>query len=386
MKVLYITTFYDKYGGAEVLIRETLEYFSIKNTVDVISVMPSSEVLSPNTTYNIDVEQTISFILDHVNRENYDLIHIFLGHSLLLKIAIELKKRGAKVLFHIIDAWFTFSYFKTKLDPLVDKDFFKIRDKFPESQVFKSFLTLSRTESEMEVISKDIQLNKFADIVLCCSRDVRKYIIKYHSASPKGVKLVPLYNRLNNSSKQKISANRINNIAYVGRISDSWKGFTTFLKATRYKDKALYVFDNTPNLHNYFSAFENYLKIDALKINIVNNVVDDAKIEAMEKIAMVVIPSIAEGFSFVMAEAMSLGKLVIVGAKFGGPKDVIKNGVNGFIFKPGDSKSLSDTIDKIDHLDMKCIRKISNNAVKTASRYSKKRYLMSLDKIYRELI
>ena len=101
MKVLYITTFYDKYGGAEVLIRETLEYFSIKNTVDVISVMPSSEVLSPNTTYNIDVEQTISFILDHVNRENYDLIHIFLGHSLLLKIAIELKKRGAKVLFHI---------------------------------------------------------------------------------------------------------------------------------------------------------------------------------------------------------------------------------------------------------------------------------------------
>lgn len=385
MKILYITTFYDKYGGAEVLIRETVDHFSKQHSIDIVSIMPSSEVLSPNKSYKIDVERTISFILDLVNREKYDFVHIFLGHSLMLKIAIELKKKKVKVLFHIIDAWFTFSYFKARLEPLIDKEFFCIRDQFPKSKAFKSFTALSNIESEMENVSKNIPLKKFADIVACCSKDVRNYIVKYHSGSTTNVKLVPLYKRLKDVNQQKIETSSINNIAYVGRISDSWKGFSTFLKANKNKKHKLYVFDNTPNILKYFSAFNKVLNLDHSKINIINNVVDDAKIEAMKSIGVVIIPSIAEGFSFVMIESMSLGKIVVVGAKFGGPKDVIKDGVNGFVFKSGDDRSLSKVIDQIGALNLEKLKKVSINAVKTASDYTMYRYMNNLEMIYKKI-
>lgn len=384
MKILYITTFYDKYGGAEALVKETSNYFLKNNSVDVISIMPSLKVFSPNKSYDIDVDHTISYILEKIESNNYDFVHVFLGHSLLLKIAIELKSHRVKVLFHIIDAWFTFPYFKERIEQLIDKDFFAIRKYFPKSEAFKSFVKLSKVESDMEILCKKVSLLEFADKIIVCSEDVRDYLIKYHNAPIKDINVVPLYNRLNKPKYEELISSNITNIAYIGRVSDSWKGFSILLKSINQKGYKLYVFDNTKNLNKYISAFKKIKDTGNSDLILVNNVIDDDKIEAMKNISIVVIPSIAEGFSFVMIESMSLGKIVIAGCKFGGPKDVIENGVNGFYFKPGNYKSLSKVLDKIKKLEFTELKKVSKNAFDTAKKYTKDRYLKSLDRTYEE--
>lgn len=385
MKILYITTFYDKQGGSEILFRETVEYFSKYNETDVISIMPSAKVTSPNKTYNINANYTISLILKKAEQGNYDFIHIFLGHSILLKISIELKKKGIKVLFHVIDPWFTFPYFKFKLDPLIDKDFFPIREKLPKSREFEAFSQLSSIEHEMEIVGKNISINKFADIVVCCSSDVREYFLKYHSPISRNVKIVPLYNRLGKFDPQTIKRNTINNVAYIGRISDSWKDFLILLKAINNKNFTLYVFDRSRNSQRYLNAYCKYIGFEKSKIKLINYSSDITKTETLSDIPIVVIPSIAEGFSFVMVESMSLGKIVVAGTRFGGPKDIIKNKVNGFMFKPGEYKSLSKTLDKITKQKISDNIKISKNAIFTSSIYTKDKYLNNLSKIYNKL-
>jgi len=67
------------------------------------------------------------------------------------------------------------------------------------------------------------------------------------------------------------------------------------------------------------------------------------KIAILKKINIFILPSYSEGFSRSILEAMSLGKPIIC-SPVGAHKDVIQDGVNGFIVKPGDVKMIAQKI------------------------------------------
>jgi glycosyltransferase involved in cell wall biosynthesis/GT2 family glycosyltransferase len=59
--------------------------------------------------------------------------------------------------------------------------------------------------------------------------------------------------------------------------------------------------------------------------------------------SVVVVPSLAESFGFVVLEAMSLGKPVVAAAT-GGIPELVTDGENGLLVPPADSRALSDAI------------------------------------------
>jgi glycogen(starch) synthase len=67
------------------------------------------------------------------------------------------------------------------------------------------------------------------------------------------------------------------------------------------------------------------------------------KLDALAAADVAVVPSIYEGFSIFLLEAMAAGKPVIA-TKTGIAQELIQNGKNGFLVNPGDAEDLSEKI------------------------------------------
>jgi len=85
-----------------------------------------------------------------------------------------------------------------------------------------------------------------------------------------------------------------------------------------------------------------------------------------------------------IAEAMSTGMPCIGADKMAIP-ETIKEGFNGFLFKPFDAKEAAEKINKL-FSDKKVYEKLSANAVKTGEKNSREKRAIQLEKFYSELL
>ena len=105
--------------------------------------------------------------------------------------------------------------------------------------------------------------------------------------------------------------------------------------------------------------------------------------EIMQVLDIFVLPSLNEGMGRVLVEAMAAGK-PIVASNVGGIPDLVKDGQNGFLVKPGDSKSLSFAIKKL--LDDKKMREeMGKKGRAMAGNYSVKKMVEKIDALYASL-
>lgn len=81
-----------------------------------------------------------------------------------------------------------------------------------------------------------------------------------------------------------------------------------------------------------------------------------------------VLSSIYEGFGMVITEAMSCGLPVISFACPCGPKDIISDGVNGFLIKPYDINVMAERICSLIE-NKKMRQEMGNNALKSSANY-----------------
>lgn len=66
----------------------------------------------------------------------------------------------------------------------------------------------------------------------------------------------------------------------------------------------------------------------------------------------IIVPSVwPETLGYVLIEAMAMGKVVIA-SRIGGMREFIEDGVNGFLFEPGNVNELTDKINKLDKFDL----------------------------------
>jgi len=87
----------------------------------------------------------------------------------------------------------------------------------------------------------------------------------------------------------------------------------------------------------------------------------------MQRADLVLLPSLIEGISISILESMSLGKIVAT-TSVGGNPEIIKDRVNGFLFKPKSTDSIIKTIDKISKIGLENKKVISKNAILTVSK------------------
>ena len=72
---------------------------------------------------------------------------------------------------------------------------------------------------------------------------------------------------------------------------------------------------------------------------------DDA-LELLTVMDVVIHPSLAEGFGRAVLEAMALGRPVVASA-VGGLREIIRDGENGFLVKPGDVDAIADRVTRL---------------------------------------
>lgn len=69
-------------------------------------------------------------------------------------------------------------------------------------------------------------------------------------------------------------------------------------------------------------------------------------LEILSLMDILIHPSLAEGFGRAVLEALALGKAVVASA-VGGLREIIRDGENGFLIKPGDTEAIVDRVDRL---------------------------------------
>lgn len=94
-----------------------------------------------------------------------------------------------------------------------------------------------------------------------------------------------------------------------------------------------------------------------------------------------VLPSLKEGFPYVILEAMAAG-LPIVASRTGGIPEMIEDGENGLLIKPGDAKELAEAILKLSQ-DGDMAKKLTSEAERTVKeRFGLKEMVRKTTEVY----
>jgi glycosyltransferase involved in cell wall biosynthesis len=105
----------------------------------------------------------------------------------------------------------------------------------------------------------------------------------------------------------------------------------------------------------------------------------------LKALDLFVLPSLWEGFSLALLEAMAMG-LPVIATRVGGAEEVITSGQNGFLISPGDPKALADSIQEaITHRNR--FQQMARRGQETVRvHFSKERHLTLLQDLYQEVL
>jgi glycosyltransferase involved in cell wall biosynthesis len=97
-----------------------------------------------------------------------------------------------------------------------------------------------------------------------------------------------------------------------------------------------------------------------------------------------VLPSLSEGFSLVLVEAMALGRPVIASA-VGGIREILKNGQTGVLVPPGESEAIADAIvNLLRHEERR--RGLGERALLESRKYGLDSHVRELERVYEKLL
>ncbi len=101
---------------------------------------------------------------------------------------------------------------------------------------------------------------------------------------------------------------------------------------------------------------------------------------------MVVLPSLLEGISISILEAMASG-IVVAATNVGGNKEIIKNNLNGFLIKSKNRKSIENIIKKVYHIKKANKIKITDRAKKSISeKFDSRRMFQEYEDLFHKII
>ena len=183
-----------------------------------------------------------------------------------------------------------------------------------------------------------------ADYLMCVSDSTRRIILRHYGVNPKFCNTIPI--GVDQSRFFPLYLKRIpNSLFFLGRLEER-KGIDFLIRAIpivkdRLNDIQLFIGGDGV----LRSSLENFIKKNNLESNVhlLGTVDDSALNEWYNKVSVVIIPSVFEGFGLTAVEAMACGTSVIA-SNADGLRDVIEDGINGFWVPYNDVSALSARI------------------------------------------
>lgn len=230
------------------------------------------------------------------------------------------------------------------------------------------------------------KLEKFVykkfDLILSNTEYVKGRLVDFYDLDFKKIKTIHLPTPIDETkSTVKIKVNPPYKISFIGGNFQR-KGLLQLIKAIkilREEDLDIQLFiagkDRNQTLidkwikENKINGFIKFL--GHLNRQEIENLLQNSDVFAM--------PSITEAYGLVYLEAMAFG-IPVIGTKEGGAKEIIEDGLNGFLCNP---YSIEDIANKIKFaLDSNIREKIIKNGFKTLDKFSKRAFLEKMSQIY----
>ena len=214
------------------------------------------------------------------------------------------------------------------------------------------------------------------DLFIAPSQYMRNKCIEF---GVPGEKIKTIYNFLNNENKPSEFINSNNDyLLYFGRISNE-KGINVLIDAVKDINIKLKIVGTGPEVENLKFKISNF-KLN--NIEILGPKYGEELNELIRNARAVVMPSIwPENMPYSLLESLAFNVPVIV-SNIGGMPEVIKDRVNGYLFKTGDKEDLKDKIEKIDEINhddlVKCNQEVLN-------KNSQEKYYQKIEEVYLSL-
>jgi glycosyltransferase involved in cell wall biosynthesis len=249
----------------------------------------------------------------------------------------------------------------------------------------------SRIEMKMSLLFEKFVMSN-VDCIIAQSKGVRDYMLKiYGGHLLKRIKIIPTGvddSKFCRLIDQKKTLERPL-ILFVGALSKV-KGVDTLIEATNLVLKkipqVLLIIVGAGLQHEELEKLVERLRIKDSVIFQGEVADDDMLVELYNKASVVVLPSNVGGpVACTILEGMSVGKPVISTAVVGGIPDVIQNGENGMLVKPGDPNQLANAIIRL-LTDNDLAMRMGDAARKCVEeKYSLYKVTLQLENLYKEL-
>ena len=176
--------------------------------------------------------------------------------------------------------------------------------------------------------------------------------------------------------------------AVVGIVSKLWegKGHTVLIEAfkllkEKIKDAKLVIVGEGYLYDELFRMVDN----NGLRESVLFTGFQMDVSEIIATFDVAVLPSFFEGMGRVILEAMAMEKPVVA-SRVGGIPDLIDQGINGLLVRPGDARELADALEKV-LSDKGLARKLGREGRKRIKdQFSADVMVQSIEKLYRELL
>jgi glycosyltransferase involved in cell wall biosynthesis len=159
-------------------------------------------------------------------------------------------------------------------------------------------------------------------------------------------------------------------VLFIGRLTRE-KGFDIFLKLADTTDFSI----NFKALGSISSC--DFTDLANIKnVELLGHVPKEQVYDFLDKTKILIMPSVADGFGFVVLEALARGVIVICSDNTGA-SDLINHGYNGFIFKTGELDSLLQIFTNVMNSKYN-LMEIRKNAINTAKEFDVSSYEKSI--------
>ncbi len=393
MKILVINDSCKEVGGAETyifgiikLLRKeghevclfSYDYENRKdeNSLVIKHTKKKSKFLFHRFIFNSKV---YSGLKQYIKEIRPDVIHMHNNYAYSNSVLLALRKFDIPVIHHVHDwgiicptAW---SVYKKNLQ--VCKSVEGIQVKCLTSgclPLHHWILTYFRNKIRIKLERKMI------DLFIAPSIKLRDYL-KEHDLTP--VIWLPHFIEFENL---KINIPKKNILLYVGALGVN-KGVEYLIKAfflikEKVKDAELHIVGDGPEREN-LEKLAKELNVD---VKFFGKIAHNNVIEAYGKAKIFVMPSIwMENSPFVLYEALSTGKPVIASNR-GGIVDLVRDGVNGFIVEPANSRDIAKKTIKL-LKDKTLLKQYSLNSQKIIQEeFTTEKHLKYLNNIYKDIL
>lgn len=339
MKIVYCIPHLHKAGGMQRILTEKVNYFAEIKAFDITIVTTDQMGHSPHFELSSKVN-LIHLDLDFDGHFNSSLLNRVVQHYIKIN---KYRDQLTKILYEL-DIDICISLCGKEVDFLCKTpgSFAKIAELHFSSNFKKQFINANYKGLVWQAIGSLANLLfkrailKFDKVVVLTSQDLvsfkskRKNVIKINNFTS----IIPT-RRGELKSKKVISIGKLNSQKGFDMLIDVWEIVSTF-----YPEWVLEIFgegewENILRNKIERKGLTNQIKLKGLTSNVE---------EELFRSSIYVMSSRFEGFGIVLIEAMSCGLPVISFDCEAGPREIVEDGISGFLVKPGNIEELAKRI------------------------------------------